>query len=103
MDLERGLVLVVTLVIGSVALAVVVPTFIPAIKGLNSHSLQIGQVATNATVHISIPSRSLYYVCILPIVYSGPVYSTNPVPTPDPSHAIFIDPANSTLCHQVNG
>ena len=102
-DLKRGLLLVSTLVIGSVVAGLAIPTFIPSIRGVNSHSLQIGQVVDNVTLHISVPSKSLYYVCILPIVYGGPVSSTNPAPMPDPSHAVFIDVTNSTLCHQVNG
>ena len=102
-DLKRGLLLVSTLVIGSVVAGLAIPTFIPSIRGVNSHSLQIGQAVDNVTLHISIPSKSLYYVCIFPIVYGSPVSSTNSASMPDPSDAVFIDPTNSTFCHQVNG
>jgi len=103
MDPKRGLLLIGTIVIGSVAAGLAIPTFIPSIRGVNSHSLQIVQVVGNVTLHISVPSQSLYYVCILPIVYGGSVSSTSTVSIPDPSHAFFIDPSNSNLCHQVNG
>ena len=102
-DLKRGLLLVSTLVIGSVVAGLAIPTFIPSIRGVNSHSLQIGQAVDNVTLHISIPSKSLYYDCIVPLVYGSQVSPANPAPAPDPSHAIIIDPENSTLCHRVNG
>src|SRR3989442_7964532 len=100
-DLKRSLLLVSTLVIGSVVAGLAIPTFIPSIRGVNSHSLQIGQVVDNVTLHISVPSKSLYYVCILPIVYGGPDFSTNSAPQPEPSHAFFIDVTDTALCHHV--
>ena len=103
MSLVGGLVLVSTLVIGSIVAGLAIPSFSPSIRAVNSHSLQIGQVVGSATLHISIPSKSLYYDCIVPLVYGSQVSPANPAPAPDPSHAIIIDPENSTLCHRVNG
>ncbi len=105
MSVKNRLMLTGTIVVVSVLLGIAIPTFIPAVRAVNSQSVQIGQVVGYATVNInetsSITGKSVLYTCQLPIVSGGPA-SSSPI-VMDSSHAVFFDPATSSLCHQVNG